>query len=552
MKATDAKPARAAWLFLAAATLPLLAPTPAQALTPRTAAAPAGAARPLAPAAAARPLAPAGPVAPAGPLADGTSAPTVPALRQWTADTGSFTFRDDAHVVVSPADAASLTATADTFAADLRSLTGAPVTTAVGAARPGDIALGLGPSGHAGDEAYRLDVGASIAVRSATVRGVFDATRTVLQLLHQGRTLGAGHAVDWPSHPERGLLLGLGRRYLTPDWIRARIRDMAYLKLDVLHLHLSDVYGFRLESRTHPEIVAAQHYTRQEMADLIAYAARYGVQVVPEIDLPGHAQPILAAHPELRLLDGAGKAADGLIDLSNPAAYALMKDLIQEFLPQFPGPYWHIGGDEYLRDYSPYPQLQAYARQRYGPDATGKDAFYGYLDWADGLVRAAGKTARAWNDGLKPGDATLTVNPDIVVEHWSRSGLVQNPWTGPAYTAQQLVDQGHRVLNAAFTPTYYTTGVLGALVTAPTAAMYDTWDADLFVDGTRLDDPSRNLGSMLSLWMNDPSDKTEPELAGAIHGRLRVMAQQTWGSPKPAPLYALYLPIIRAAGDAPA
>jgi hexosaminidase len=345
-------------------------------------------------------------------------------------------------------------------------------------------------------------------------------------------------------------MVDLGRKFMSLTWLRAEIRELAYLKLNLLHLHLSDVNGFRLQSDSHPEIVSAQHYTKQEIRDLIAYAASYHVQIVPEIDLPGHADPILAAHPELRLVDQFGNAQNSLIDLSNPASYALMKDLIDEFAPLFPGRYWHLGADEYLTDYSPYPQLLAYARDHYGPAATAKDAFYGFINWADALVRATGKTARVWNDGLD-GDGAVSVNPDVVVDHWSAEGVFGIPWIGPALTGPQLVAAGHLVQNDAFTPTYYTTGVGGQLLTAPTAAMYDAWNPSVFVDGSRVTDPAHNLGSMISLWFNDPS-VSEADATAAIHDRLRVMAQQTWGSSKPDLLYLLFALRISAVGDAPA
>ncbi|WP_280427762.1 family 20 glycosylhydrolase [Nocardia brasiliensis] len=79
-----------------------------------------------------------------------------------------------------------------------------------------------------------------------------------------------------------------------------RSAGMGQLKLNLLHLHFSDTSGFRLESVRHPEVTAAQHYSKQDIRDLIAYAARHQVEIVPEVDLPGHMNGILAAHPELK------------------------------------------------------------------------------------------------------------------------------------------------------------------------------------------------------------------------------------------------------------
>lgn len=146
----------------------------------------------------------------------------------------------------------------------------------------------------------------------------------------------AGTATDWPKYPERGLLVDLGRKYFSIDWIRDRIREMSYLKLNYFHLHLSDRQGFRLASERHPEIVSDRHYMKHEIRSLIEYAQRYHVQLVPEIDFPGHMDAILAAHPDLKLVSRKGIVNHGAIDLSKPESYRLMADLLDEYLPLFP------------------------------------------------------------------------------------------------------------------------------------------------------------------------------------------------------------------------
>lgn len=83
----------------------------------------------------------------------------------------------------------------------------------------------------------------------------------MLQLLHQSATVPAGTAVDWPAKAERGLMIDQGRKFFTVDWVEQHIKELAYLKLNYFHFHLSDTFGFRLESSTHPEIVSADHYS---------------------------------------------------------------------------------------------------------------------------------------------------------------------------------------------------------------------------------------------------------------------------------------------------
>lgn len=479
-------------------------------------------------------------VAAAGPVpAQSAAGPprTVPALRQWTAGTGTYTFTAASRITVDPAHTAQLSDEAATLAEDLGALAGRPVAVVTGSPAPGDIALSLGDPGLPA-EGYRLAVGQWVGIQAGTDTGAFYGTRTVLQLLHQSATVPAGTAVDWPAKAERGLMIDQGRKFFTVDWVEQHIKELAYLKLNYFHFHLSDTFGFRLESSTHPEIVSADHYSKQDIADLVALGQKYHVTIVPEIDTPGHMNAVLAAHPELKLKNSAGTASPDFIDLSLPASYTLIKDLVNEYLPLFPAPYWHIGADEYVTDYAKYPQLLSYARAHYGAGATAKDTYYGFVNWADDLVRAAGKTTRMWNDGIKAGDGTVTPHAGILVEYWYSYGL----------TPQQLAAAGHTVANESWTPTYY---VLGG-AKPDTKWMYETWAPDRFEGGATLTDPSKNPGSLIHVWCDNPAAETEEQIAAGIMYPLRALAQQTWGSPKPASTYAAFTPIAAAVGHNPA
>lgn len=483
----------------------------------------------------------------------GAPAPTtLPAVRQWSAGGTSFTFTATSRVVVAAADVPRLSDTAALFADELQGVTGVDVPVVSGTPRTGDLVLRLGDvSGTTSPERHRVVSAPTLQVVAPTRQGVLLGTRSVLQWLRQGRTVAGGTVTDWPAYPDRGLMVDAGRRYLSLPFLRKQIREMSYLKLNYFHLHLSDFTGFRIESETHPEIVSEEHYTKQEIRDLIAYADRRGIIVVPEIDAPGHLRHVLDAHPELRLVSKDGVPNEDNIDLSDPASYDLLRDLLEEYLPLFPSPWWHIGADEYVTDYDAYPQLAAFAKATYGPAALGKDVYHGYFNWANAIVKAHGKTARAWNDGLKPGGWTVPIDRDIVIEHWSQSG--PPPWFGPAYTAQQLVDQGHTVFNASFT-TYYTLGGWGATFgnTHP-LALYDAWDAGLFVDGSRLSSAAtaKNRGAKIHLWCDEPDPQTESEIEAELFHRLQVLAQKTWGTPHPW-FYTSFIGVMDAVGSAPA
>ncbi|MEU7529939.1 family 20 glycosylhydrolase [Saccharothrix sp. NPDC042600] len=464
---------------------------------------------------------------------------TIPALREWTGGTGDFTFADTARIVRDPA----LATTAGVFADDLTARFGRPVAQVDGGARAGDVVLRLGSTDTAlGEEGYALSVTDRVVVTARTDAGAFYGTRTVLQLLKQRTTIPRGTARDWPLKRERGLMVDNGRKYFTPQWLADHVKELAYLKLNYLHLHLTDNLGFRIESEKHPEYVSAQHLTKQQVRDLIALAAKYKITVVPEFDAPGHMDAILAKHPDLKLVSSGGTVNHGFIDLSKPAAYTLIKDIYDEYLPLFPAPYFHIGADEYVTDYAAYPQLLTHARANYGSTANAKDTYLGFVNWANGIVRAAGKTTRAWNDGLHGGSA-VRVNPNIVIEFWYDYGL----------SPQQHVDNGHLISNESWDPTYY---VLynGGVGRPNTTWGYETWNTNVFQGGQTLNAASqtRNLGSKIHVWCDYPAGETEAQIASGIRDPLRMLAQQTWGSPKPVPTWSAFTSVIASVGRNPA
>src|SRR5882672_4308045 len=185
-----------------------------------------------------------------GAMAATTVPRTIPALQRWTAGPCGYTFRSGARVVALDQ---RLAGTASVLAEDLAALTGVAVTWVLGGpVRAGDLVLRLGAV-EGGAEGYRMTVGPSVLVEGNTEAGVFYGTRTILQLLRRGATIPGGTAADWPLYPERGLMLDTGRRFFSLSFLRNQIRELAYLKLNYLHLHLSDIQGFRLQSETHPE-----------------------------------------------------------------------------------------------------------------------------------------------------------------------------------------------------------------------------------------------------------------------------------------------------------
>jgi hexosaminidase len=497
---------------------------------------------------------------------------TIPALRAWAPldGGGTFALRPDARIVVRHRDRAAYRGEARQLAADLGRLLGRRVATTARRgtrARTGDVVVGSTSRDPQLDrEGYGLRIGRAFTIVAPTRAGAFYGGRSLLQLVKGGRPIPRGRARDWPRHPERGMMVDAGRKAYSPRWLAAHIRELAYLKLNYLHLHLSDNQGFRIESTRHPEIVSEQHLTKAQVRELLALAERHHVTVVPEIDMPGHLTAALEKHPEWQLKTAAGTREAAVLDVSNPDAVRFARSLVEEYLELFDGPYWHIGADEVLPFFTypvgTYPSLDAHARERYGPDATAKDAIHGFVNDIDALVRSRGRTSRMWHDDLNGGVAVQR-NPGIVTEWWIDVSPLSD---AKPPTPQELLDRGHKVMNAGWYPTYHVNGIGGSPVPVlpNIAAAYASWDPHEFHGPVAPDEQfqkppdliapgePRNLGAKLHLWNDNPTFATEAQDAVTIAPGLRMLAQKTWQSRPLVPGYAEFVPIGTRLGHAPA
>ncbi|MEU6103703.1 beta-N-acetylhexosaminidase [Streptomyces flaveolus] len=488
---------------------------------------------------------------------------TVPALREWTAGSGSFRVRPSSRILVRPADSRRLRSDAELIAEDLAALTGVtcPIVVTGAAPRRGDVTLDLCARDTVlGTEGYHLTVGNSVRISGRASAGVFYGTRTLLQLLRQNPTVPAGTARDWPRYEERGLMIDTARLHHSYDWLERHIKELSYLKLNHLHWHFSDDEGWRIESRE--GLQSLDHLTKDQVRRLIELAARHHITVVPEIDMPGHLGWALRNHPEFQLTDTNGNVVPNKIDYSIPAARDFLRKLVEEYLPLFPAPYWHMGADEFLgeAEFAKYPQLEQYAKETLGASATATDGIHGLINEFNTLVRSRGKTLRVWNDTLTA-TGTVPVDANVIVEWWTDLNT-PIPSTNPV-PPQDLVSQGHTVLNCSFYPTY-AYPVPSYPTPATPRAMYENWAAHRFHGFAYNDDngsgypfhdldpaePS-NRGAAVHFWNNASTPWTEEQTTESLFPRLRVMAQKTWESAPLVDTYAEFEPLVQLVGSAP-
>ncbi|GAA5027860.1 beta-N-acetylhexosaminidase [Streptomyces siamensis] len=400
-------------------------------------------------------------------------------------------------------------------------------------AEDGDVELGL-DHGGAGPESYTLTVkNRRVTITAPAEAGVFYGTRTLKQEVHGGGTAPEGVVNDRPAKAQRGFMLDIARKHFTADWIEDRVRELGDLKFNQLGLHFSDDQGFRIESDTHPEIVSKEHLSKAEVRRIIDLAASRHIDVVPEIDSPGHLGAVIAAHPDLQLRNVSGVATRGAVDISDPAAANLVDDLLNEYADLFPGPYWHLGGDEYqaLTVSNPaasFPQLATAARTKYGPGASVADLATGWLNDRAAVVHGHDRTARAWNDGFFRG-GQVEADADLQVAYWTGKEI-------GARLPVEYLSEGRKVINYNDEYLYYVLGEPQTFVYPTGQRIYEQWTPLVLRGSTAVSAKydSQILGGSFAVWCDRSTAQTQDQVAAGVRMPLRATVQKLWDPRKPA------------------
>lgn len=453
-------------------------------------------------------------LSPAAAAAANPAPDVVPSLREWSGGRGAFELDARSRIVVRDGD---LRREAEMLRDGLDAVTGVePRIVERRRGRDGDLVLSGGAD--RGREGYVLHIDDRVEIRGGGAAGVFYGTQTVLQALRSRpghRTLPRGTARDWPRVRERGYMLDAGRKYWSPDYVVQTIREMAYLKLNTLQLHLSDNNAFRLVSERFPYLAAPQAYTKADIRRFEAEARRHHVTLIPEIEMPGHAGAILAVRPELRL-DCLNFG--NTLDVTNRAARELTKALIDEFAPLFSGPELHIATDEYptRMNQERCPPLVRYAAE-HGFGSTA-DVFVDYIDEMNRVVRSHGKRTVIWNWWDVDQNPTIHPSRTIKVETWTAED--DGGHGPPGFDPQHYIDLGYDVVASPSDKLYVTPG----LVLLPNPRfLYEEWEP---LQHPRLD------GYLISVWADQAIDQPDSAFDTHLRRPREAMADRVWGGPR--------------------
>ena len=276
------------------------------------------------------------------------------------------------------------------------------------------------------DESYHLESDShQVRIAAQTIFGLDRGIATLLQLIQtdkQGYFVPAVSIQDAPRFLWRGLMLDSGRHFLPMDTIERTLDAMAAVKLNVLHLHLTENQGFRIESKLFPRLTSmgsdGEFYTQEQVRGIVAYAAALGIRVVPEFDMPGHSTswfvgyPKLASAPGPYALNHTFGVHDEAIDPTKESTYKFIDAFLGEMAGLFPDKYVHIGGDETTgKQWLANPEIVRFMKSHNLATTAALQAYFNKRV-REILVRH-GKTMIGWDEVAEP-----SLPHDVVVQNW--------------------------------------------------------------------------------------------------------------------------------------
>jgi hexosaminidase len=296
-------------------------------------------------------------------------------------------------------------------------------------------------------EGYQLKVlPARISIKGSTAAGVFYGLQTMYQLMPAKRALKGELAItgadikDQPRFGWRGLMLDVGRYFYSPEFIKKYIDYLAMHKMNTFHWHLTEDHGWRIEIKKYPKLTEVASwrpgtqfdrfakqidnnphwgfYTQEQIKDIVAYAKTKYVNVVPEIEMPGHVLASMVAYPELSCTGGPFKMPvewgiqKEIYCAGNEKTFEFIEGVLSEVIALFPSPVIHIGGDEAPKDrWKACPKCQKRIKNEKLKDEHELQSYF--ITRVEKFLNSKGKSIIGWDEILEGGLA-----PNAAVMSW--------------------------------------------------------------------------------------------------------------------------------------
>ena len=410
--------------------------------------------------------------------------------------------------------------------------------------------------------AYRLEASSeAVRITGATVQGVLNGCHTLckaLPLIDKGKNIPALPAAtirDWPYFGYRGFMLDVSRHFFDAATVKEVIDILALHNLNVFHWHLTDDQGWRIPIDAWPELTKkgswragtpfeatpedGEHhdgvpvsgcYTKDEIREVVRYAADHGITVIPEIDLPGHMMAALASYPELGCTGGPYEVAtrygvlDDVLCAGKESTLTFIKTVLEEVMDLFPSEYIHLGGDECPKvRWEQCPDCQAKIRELGLTDADGKSKENRLQSWlmdrAAEILAARGRKMIAWNDVLCDWSDSICGTPDP-------EGTIIAGWMRPSST-RIAAQAGYRAVFCPCGYLYFSAREFNALPVQE--ALERVYDMPSLFDGLTEAEADRILGMQACIWAERVADRDD--LEWKLLPRLAALAELSWTGP---------------------
>lgn len=320
---------------------------------------------------------------------------------------------------------------------------------------------------------------------------------------------------------ERAVMIDCGRKYFSVDFFKCLIDEMFVNKLNTLQLHFSDNEGFRIESEVIPEAVSKDFLTKKDIRVIIAYAHKFGIQIIPELDSPGHLKQILTQYPQFKLPNSHS------LNIADTAAVKWFQSILREYFELFAdSEYFHIGGDEFVEfeKIDEYPELVKYAEDNLNSHS-GIDTYIDYLNRISEFTISNGFVPRIWNDGLfrrEHETAVISLNADCEITYWTR-------WNSNMAPVQTFIDHGYKLINYNDGYFYHVLGE-AASYKYPTPQRIAHWQVNEFPGYQYVDESyiESIKGQSMNVWCDRPTAQTENEVLAALIGYLPIIHGKEW------------------------
>lgn len=466
----------------------------------------------------------------------------IPALQKWESAKGFLLLKEKGTIYVSEEDKDQLEWCASQLAEDIKEMFGWQYSVEVGRPSKNAIILSLDDSAvKQGEESYEMKISDNVTIKASDKKGVFWGTRTLLQMIcNQPSGLQKGKAIDYPEYPSRGFMIDVGRKFFSLNFLKEYIKIMAFYKMNELQVHLSDngfveffnndwnktYSAYRLESERYPGLAAKDgHYTKEEFRNLQIWAAKHGIKIIPEIDVPAHSLAFVHYNPNL----AASCKEYGMdhLDLYKDEVYTFVDNLFDEYLsgdnPVFIGNEVHIGTDEY--------------------NMKEGEQFRVFTNHCINMVKKYGKTPRLWGSlNQMKGNTKVDLN-----------GTVVSAWNYDWMDMESAIKAGAKVVNMCDNFLYIVPAVNYYHDFLDYKWLYENWTPEMMKEGHKMEKNPNILGAMFAVWNDRVGNGiSEQDVHIRAFPAMQLLSEKLWkGDNHDNNSYSSFEKLCKATPEAP-